>query len=99
MPTFVSMHNLHRKTKIDKADTVITNNGAFEDTWNQVLFNWRKISLPTSILTTPPLEVRSGDLKIRRGSPRDFQSIVGLVNRVDPEGRKRNKTEFASSIE
>lgn len=87
-----------QKEKIDKADSVITNNGAFEDTWNQVLFNWRKISLPTSILTTPPLEVRSGDLKIRRGSPRDFQSIVGLVNRVDPEGRKRNKTEFASSM-
>jgi dephospho-CoA kinase len=87
-----------QKEKIALANVVITNNGSFEETWHQVQSSWRKISLPTSILTTPPLEVTSGDLKIRRGSPRDFQAIVGLVNRVDPDGRKRNKTEFASTL-
>lgn len=84
--------------KIAQANSVISNDGAFEDTWNQVLFHWKKISLPTSILSRPPLEVTSGELKIRRGSPKDFQSIVGLINRVDPYGRKRNKTEFAATL-
>lgn len=84
--------------KIEHANVVIANNNSFEDTWHQVQNSWKKIALPTSILSTPTLEVTRGELKIRRGSPRDFQSIVSLVNRIDPDGRKRNKTEFAATL-
>jgi dephospho-CoA kinase len=87
-----------QEEKIVRAKVVIKNNGSFEDTWKQVQSAWKKIALPTSILNIPPLEVTRGELKIRRGSPRDFQGIVSLVNRVDPDGRKRNKTEFASTL-
>jgi dephospho-CoA kinase len=84
--------------KINRAHVVIRNNGSYEDTWHQVQAGWKKIALPSSILETPPLEITKGELKIRRGSPHDFQSIVSLVNRVDPDGRKRNKTEFAATL-
>lgn len=84
--------------KISQANVIITNNGSFEETWKQVHDAWRKIALPTSIMTEPVVSLPKGKLQARRGTPRDYDNILQLVNRIDTNSDKRSKAEFLQTL-
>jgi dephospho-CoA kinase len=84
--------------KVAHANVIITNNGSYEDTWKQVYDAWKKISLPTSVLQEPIVTEAKGKLSARRGTPKDYDDIVELVDRLDPKEEKRNRTEFIQSL-
>jgi dephospho-CoA kinase len=84
--------------KIAQANVIITNNGSYEDTWRQVYDAWKKINLPTSVLKEPVVSIPRGKLTARRGTPKDFDHMVTLVNRLDPKEEKRNRAEFLQTL-
>jgi dephospho-CoA kinase len=84
--------------KVSQANVIITNNGSFEDTWKQVYDAWKKIALPTSVMLEPMVSLPKGKLAARRGTPRDYDSIVKLVNRLNPSGDSRSKTDLLRSL-
>jgi dephospho-CoA kinase len=84
--------------KITYANTIITNNGSFEDTWKQVYYAWKKIALPTSVLKEPIVSIPRGKLAARRGTPKDFNQMINLVKQLDPNEEKRNRAEFLQTL-
>jgi N-acetylglutamate synthase-like GNAT family acetyltransferase len=59
---------------------------------------WKKINLPTSVLKEPVVSIPRGKLTARRGTPKDFDHMVTLVNRLDPKEEKRNRAEFLQTL-
>lgn len=84
--------------KVSHANVIITNNGSFEDSWRQVYDAWKKIALPTSVMNEPVVSLPKGKLIARRGTPRDYERIVTLVNRLDTNSDKRAKAEFLQTL-
>jgi dephospho-CoA kinase len=84
--------------KVSQANVIITNNGSFEDTWKQVYEAWKKIALPTSVMTEPVVSLPKGRLVARRGTPRDYDQILSLVNRLDTNTDKHSKSEFLQTL-
>ena len=85
--------------KISQANVIITNNGSFEDTWKQVYDAWKKIALPTSVMLEPMVSLPKGKLAARRrDSACSYDSIVKLVNRLNPNGDTRSKTDLLRSL-
>ena len=48
--------------KVTQANVIITNNGPFEDSWKQVYDAWKKIALPTSVMTEPVVSLPKGKM-------------------------------------
>ena len=77
-----------QKIKLDAANTVITNNGSYDDLWKQVSGAWHKIfpaeeaGPATQVLTRPV-----GTLSLQRAKPRDAQKIADLITRLS-KGRR-----------
>lgn len=84
--------------KVTQANVIITNNGPFEDSWKQVYDAWKKIALPTSVMTEPVVSLPKGKLMARRGTPRDYERILSLVNRLDTASDKQSKAEFLHTL-
>lgn len=70
--------------KLAAANTVITNNGSYDDLWKQVSEAWKRISPEqeagpaTQVITRPA----AGALSLQRGKPRDAEKIAELVTRL-----------------
>lgn len=84
--------------KVAQANVIITNNGSFEDTWRQVYESWKKIALPTSVMPEPVVQLPKGKLAARRGTPRDYDAIMELVNRLNTTDEKMTKAEFLQTL-
>lgn len=84
--------------KVTQANVIITNNGQFEESWKQVYEAWKKIALPTSVMTEPVVTMTKGKMLARRGTPRDYDRILTLVNRLDTAGDKSTKAEFLHTL-
>lgn len=84
--------------KVAQANVIITNNGSFEDTWRQVYDAWKKIALPTSVMAEPVVQLPKGKLAARRGTPRDYDAIMELVNRLNTGEEKMTKAEFLQTL-
>jgi dephospho-CoA kinase len=73
-----------QKEKLDAADTVITNNGSYDDLWRQVSEAWKHTS-PTQEAgpaTQVVIKPAAGSLSLERGKPRDAQKIADLITRL-----------------
>ena len=70
-----------QKQKIASAQVVIQNQGSFEETWKQVVAEWKKIT-PQSDTLQVVAKPSSGDFSVARGRPRDSASISELVTRL-----------------
>ena len=75
-----------QQTKLSAAHTIIQNVGTFEDTWKQVVAEWKKI-VPQSD-TFQAVKPTQGDFLVARGRPRDSASIAELVTRLSGGRRK-----------
>jgi dephospho-CoA kinase len=77
----------HQSEKIAAAGVVIRNSGSYDDLWKQVSEAWKQISGVIDI-TPAPREEPGGELKVRRGRPRDTQVIAELITRLS-KGKRR----------
>jgi len=69
-----------QQAKLSAAHTIIQNVGAFEDTWKQVVVEWKKV-VPQSD-TFQAVKPAQGEFLVARGRPRDSASIAELVTRL-----------------
>jgi dephospho-CoA kinase len=73
-----------QKEKLAAANTVITNNGSYDDLWKQVSEAWKQttptseVGPATQVITKPV----AGSLSLQRGKPRDAQKIADLITRL-----------------
>jgi dephospho-CoA kinase len=74
--------------KLRAANVVIKNNGSFENTWEQVQDAWAKLPKPEEPLLPAPPVVRPGELRVRRGTPRDAEKIGQFITRIT-QGKRR----------
>ena len=73
-----------QKEKLAAANTVITNNGSYDDLWKQVSEAWKQTSPaqeagPATQVIAKPV---AGSLSLQRGKPRDAQKIADLITRL-----------------
>lgn len=69
-----------QQAKLAAAHTIIQNFGAFEDTWKQVVAEWKKV-VPQSD-TLQAVKAAQGEFLVARGRPRDSAAIADLVTRL-----------------
>jgi dephospho-CoA kinase len=83
--------------KVSAADVVIQNTGSYESLWEQVTAAWKKIAPSTD---TKPLiqKVRSGNLEIQRGRPRDSQAIAELLTRLSNGKQKATSDDVMAAF-
>ena len=72
--------------KLTRADVVIENSGAFEDTWKQVQAKWAKISSGVAPAKPKPAVKRKvaglATIEIQRGGPGDAEMLAGFINAI-----------------
>ncbi len=69
-----------QQEKLAAANTVIQNFGSFEDTWKQVVAEWKKVAPQSDTFQTAKLA--EGEFLVARGRPRDSAAIAELVTRL-----------------
>jgi hypothetical protein len=67
--------------KIASANVIIQNQGSFEETWNMVVAEWKKIT-PQSDTIQTVVKPESGEFSVARGRPRDSVAIAELITRL-----------------
>ncbi len=76
--------------KVNVANTVIQNEGSFEDTWLQVTKAWKELFPTFESGAYKPVEVAKPGLMVEKARPRHAAEIAGLVSRLS--GGKVNPT-------
>jgi dephospho-CoA kinase len=73
--------------KLAAATVVIRNTGSYDELWNQVLGEWKKVATEPEL---PELVTQSddGDFSVLRGRPRDSQAIADLLSQLSKGTRK-----------
>lgn len=66
--------------KLAVAQTIIQNIGSFEDTWKQVVAEWKKVTPQSD--TFQAVKPAEGAFAVARGRPRDSAAIAELVTRL-----------------
>jgi dephospho-CoA kinase len=72
--------------KVDVANTVIHNEGSFEDTWLQVTKAWKELFPTFESGAYKPVAVSKPGLLVEKARPRHAAEIAALVNRLS-DGR------------
>jgi dephospho-CoA kinase len=68
--------------KLKVANTVITNEGSFEDTWRQVAKAWKELFPTYELGVTRPEAAERGVLLVEKARPRHAAEIATLINRL-----------------
>jgi dephospho-CoA kinase len=91
--------------KIRKANIVIQNSGAFDDTWTQVQSAWAKVlgqpqPQETAPLTPLPEKPISGTptVAVRKGKPSDANSIAAFVTRASNNARRMSRADVMEAF-
>jgi len=91
-----------QEEKVSSAQVVIKNISTFEDTWRQVVAAWKKyVSVEEThaeIRPTPPLNLPEGEIRIKRGGPRDAQEIATLMTQFNLEGRRFSRSDIMAGL-
>jgi dephospho-CoA kinase len=69
-----------QQQKLAAAHTIIQNIGSFEDTWKQVVAEWKKVTPQSD--TFQAVKPAEGEFLVARGRPRDSAAIAELVTRL-----------------
>jgi len=83
--------------KILAADVVIRNDGAFEDTWQQVVEAWRRI-FPTAEARDTQVAAIAGSLALQRAGPRQAAEIAEFITRISNGSVRRNKNDIMEAF-
>jgi dephospho-CoA kinase len=91
-----------QEEKVAAAQVVIKNISTFEDTWRQVVAAWKKyVSVEEThaeIRPTPPVKLPEGEIRVKRGGPRDAKEIADLMTQFHPEGRKVSQADIMAAL-
>jgi dephospho-CoA kinase len=68
--------------KVKAANTVINNEGSFENTWEQVTKAWRELFPTDETAVTRPVEAPKGELMVEKARPRHAAEIATLIGRL-----------------
>jgi dephospho-CoA kinase len=68
--------------KVKAANTVIHNEGSFENTWEQVTKAWRELFPTDETVITKPVEAPKGELMVEKARPRHAAEIATLIGRL-----------------
>ena len=78
--------------KVKAANTVIHNEGSFENTWEQVTKAWSEL-FPTYDTGVPkPVEVPKGEMMVEKARPRHAAEIAALIGRLS-DGKAKPTSE------
>jgi dephospho-CoA kinase len=79
--------------KVAAANLVIQNTGSYDDLWEQISKEWKKISPSGTGDTIPSIKkVELGEFSVQRGRPRDSAVIAEVITRLS-KGRQQMKPE------
>lgn len=78
--------------KVKLANTVIHNEGTFEDTWIQVTRAWKQLFPSYEAVAPKPVEAPRGALLVEKARPRHADEIASLIGRLSG-GRKKPTSE------
>ena len=84
---------LPQALKLQSAKIVITNNGSFEDTWDQVQDAWASLPQPEEPLLPEPEVSRPGEYIVRRGRPKDADEIGRFITHATHGKRRMSRAE------
>lgn len=74
--------------KVKVANTVINNEGSFEDTWRQVTKAWKELFPAYETAVVQPVAVPKGVLLVEKARPRHASEIAALIGRLSDGGKK-----------
>lgn len=85
-----------QQQKLAAANIVIQNAGSFEDTWKQVVAEWKKVTPQSDTLqVVKPIE---GEFTVARGRPRDSAAIAELVTRLSGGARELTQDDVMAAF-
>lgn len=90
-----------QEEKIRAAHVVIDNAGTFEDTWKQVYENWLKFvpkQTSESEATLAKIQSVSGELIVRRGTPRSSNEIAEFFNQFSENGKMIDRRDIMEAF-
>ncbi len=80
-----------QEEKLKAASVSILNTGSYDDLWNQISAEWKKIS-PAAETQPEIIPSVAGDFYVQRGRPRDTEVIASLLTRLS-KGRRSVSSE------
>jgi dephospho-CoA kinase len=86
-----------QKQKLALANVVIQNLGSFEETWKQVVVEWKKI-IPQSDTMQVVVKQSGGDFSVMRGRPRDSAAISALISRLSGGVKSMNQDDVMEAF-
>jgi dephospho-CoA kinase len=78
--------------KVIAANTVIHNEGSFENTWEQVTKAWRELFPAYEAAVPTPIEGPKGELVVEKARPRHAAEIASVISRLS-DGRVKPTSE------
>jgi dephospho-CoA kinase len=78
--------------KVKVANTVIRNEGSFENTWEQVTKAWRELFPTYEAGVSKPIEAPTGELVVEKARPRHAAEIATLIGRLS-DGKTKPTSE------
>ncbi|MFO7585549.1 MAG: dephospho-CoA kinase [Anaerolineales bacterium] len=86
-----------QQQKLALANVVIQNQGSFEETWKQVVAEWKKIT-PQSDTLQVVVKPSSGEFSVVRGRPRDSVTIAELISRLSSGAKTMNQDDVMAAF-
>jgi len=78
--------------KVKAANTVIYNEGSFEETWNQVTKAWQELFPTYETGVIKPITAPKGVMLVEKARPRHAAEIASLISRLS-DGKKKPTSE------
>jgi dephospho-CoA kinase len=88
-----------QEEKIALANVVIQNSGSFEETWRQVVNNWKKL-FPTidTEATQPSVRAGATNMAVQRAGPRQAGEIAMLITQLSRGQRTYSQDDIMASF-
>jgi dephospho-CoA kinase len=84
--------------KVKLANTVVHNEGSFEDTWEQVTRAWKELFPTYESAAYKPVIAPKGAFLVEKARPRHAMEIASLINRLSDGKRKPSREEIMAAF-
>lgn len=87
-----------QKEKVDAANTVIRNDGSFEDTWKQVTTAWQALFPAYESGAYKPVTAPKGVLLVEKARPRHASEIASMISRLSNGAAKPSSDDIMAAF-
>lgn len=84
--------------KIGAADILIRNDGAFENTWTQVLTAWNRLFPLAEIEPVDAAGPKAGEIFVQRARPREAENIAALITQLSGGARRLTRNDIMAAF-